>query len=95
MPHKNNYDTQLALIKGENINVGTKSELKDFFVLLIGVIAAIATPLIKNIMDNVGRSSCCQSLGYVWKENKCYKTDMSGTVTIVSKDGTCSETAGA
>ena len=41
MHHKNNYDNQLALIKGENINVGTKSELKDFFVLLIGVIAVV------------------------------------------------------
>ena len=41
MHHKNNYDNQLALIKGENINVGTKSELKDFFVLLIGVITVV------------------------------------------------------
>ena len=41
MPHKDKYEAQLALIKGENVNVGTKSELKDFFILLVGSIAVI------------------------------------------------------
>ena len=46
MPHKNNYEAQLELIKGENVNVGTKSELKDFSVLLGGIVGVVLVFLI-------------------------------------------------
>ena len=41
MLRKNNYEAQLALINGENVNVGTKSELKDFVVLLGGLVGIV------------------------------------------------------
>ena len=41
MPHNNNYEAQLELINGDNVNVGTKSDLKDFFVLLSGIFCVV------------------------------------------------------
>lgn len=48
-------------------------------IVLIGVIAAIATPLITNLMKNSEKSSCCQANGGVWKAGKCYEScDING-----------------
>ena len=41
MHRKNNYEAQLALINGENVNIGTKSELKDFSVLIGGIVCVV------------------------------------------------------
>lgn len=41
MHRKNNYEAQLALINGENVNIGTKSELKDFSVLMGGIVCVV------------------------------------------------------
>ena len=46
MPHNSNYDDQLALIQGENVNVGTTSDLKDFFVLVGGILSVVLIFLI-------------------------------------------------
>lgn len=40
-------------------------------IVLIGIVVAIATPLITNLMSNASKSACCQSNGGVWKNNKC------------------------
>lgn len=43
-------------------------------IVLIGIIAAIATPLITNLMKSTEKSSCCQANGGVWRKGKCYAT---------------------
>ena len=40
-------------------------------IILIGVIAAIAVPLITSVMTSTSKSSCCQASGYVWDNGKC------------------------
>ena len=41
-------------------------------IVLIGIIAAIATPLITNLMKSTEKSSRCAAKGGVWRNGKCY-----------------------
>lgn len=40
-------------------------------IILIGVVVAVATPLINSLMTNTAKRSCCTDAGGVWKSNKC------------------------
>lgn len=40
-------------------------------IILIGVIVAIATPIVNNMMSNVAKRSCCQNDGGVWEDGGC------------------------
>jgi len=40
-------------------------------IVLIGVVAAIATPIITSIVRTTERSACCQSLGGGWENGGC------------------------
>lgn len=40
-------------------------------IVLIGIIAAIAVPLITNMMSNTSRRSCCTNAGGRWNGNSC------------------------
>ena len=40
-------------------------------IILIGVIVAIATPIVKNMMDNTKKGSECMNSGGTWENNKC------------------------
>ncbi len=60
-------------------------------IVLIGIIAAIATPLITNLMKNTERSSCCQANGGIWRNGKCYAT-CSGNGNSTACSGSVSTT---
>ena len=40
-------------------------------IILIGVIVAIATPLVKNMMDNTNKRATCSNEGGCWVNNAC------------------------
>lgn len=40
-------------------------------IILIGVIVAIATPIVNSMMANTARRSCCQNDGGVWENGAC------------------------
>lgn len=40
-------------------------------VLLIGIVALVATPLITNIMNSTSRQSCCTTAGGTWSGGTC------------------------
>lgn len=42
-------------------------------IILIGVIAAIVTPIVKNAMDTTKARSECLNGGGTWVNNKCQK----------------------
>lgn len=44
-------------------------------VVLIGIVVAVATPIIKSLLDGVNQKACCTNAGYVWDGNKCYTDD--------------------
>jgi len=40
-------------------------------IILIGVVVAVATPLINNLMGNAGKRTCCTDAGGVFKGGSC------------------------
>lgn len=40
-------------------------------ILLIAIVAAVATPLITNMMSTSKKKSCCSEAGGTWKGNTC------------------------
>ncbi|MBQ9011453.1 MAG: hypothetical protein IJ093_02270 [Bacilli bacterium] len=40
-------------------------------IILIGVIVAIATPLVTSMMNNTKQRACCMNAGGVWENNTC------------------------
>ena len=48
-----------------------EANLTVIAIILIGVIAAIVTPLIANMMDTTKRQGCCASAGGEWANNTC------------------------
>jgi uncharacterized membrane protein YadS len=40
-------------------------------IILIGVIAAVVTPLITNMLNTSKAKSCCTTAGGVWRNNTC------------------------
>lgn len=48
-------------------------------IVLIGVIAAIAIPLVRNAMEGVQEQSCCNSAGGVWEGGNSGCTNLSAT----------------
>lgn len=44
-------------------------------IVLIAIVAAVATPLITSLMKNSAKKACCTGAGYQWVDNKCTGTD--------------------
>lgn len=40
-------------------------------ILLIGIVALVATPLITNIMNSTKLRTCCTNAGGKWEKNDC------------------------
>ena len=49
----------------------SEANLTVIAIVLIGVVAAVVTPLISGLMKNQANKSCCQSNGGEWKGNVC------------------------
>ncbi len=48
-------------------------------IILIGIIAAIAIPLVRNAMSSSAKQGCCTNLGNQWSGGKCYTINADGT----------------
>lgn len=40
-------------------------------IILIGIIVAIATPIINSMMNNSEKKACCMSNGGTWENGRC------------------------
>lgn len=40
-------------------------------IILIGVVVAVVTPLVTNLMNSTANRACCTDAGGVWKGNTC------------------------
>lgn len=47
-------------------------------IVLIAIVAAVATPLITSLMNNSAKKACCTGAGYQWSGNAC----KNGTATV-------------
>lgn len=54
-------------------------------VLLIGIVALVATPLITNIMNSTSRQSCCTTAGGEWRGGDC-RQNSNGTFDRTTYD---------
>lgn len=53
-----------------------EANLTVITIILIGVIVAVATPIINSMMTNTAKRTCCTNYGNtVWDTNKCYPVD--------------------
>ena len=52
-------------------------------IILIGVIAAIAIPLVTSLMSNTAKRTCCTDNGGVWKGGDC--TEGSNNQNLFNK----------
>lgn len=48
-------------------------------IILIGVVVAVATPLINSLMKNSAKRACCTDAGGVWENGGCQNVQDSGT----------------
>lgn len=48
-----------------------EANLTVIAIVLIAIVAAVATPLISNMMQGAAKKSCCTEAGGKWKGNKC------------------------
>lgn len=40
-------------------------------IMLIAIVAAVATPIITSVVNSTKKSACCQSLGGIWENGQC------------------------
>ncbi len=40
-------------------------------IILIGVVVAVVTPLVSNLMGSTAKKACCTDAGGVWKSGSC------------------------
>ncbi len=55
-----------------------EANLTVIAIVLIAIVAAIATPLISNMMRGTADKSCCQQYGGVWRNGGCTDTGVVG-----------------
>lgn len=48
-------------------------------IILIGIIAAIAIPLVRNAMSSSAKQGCCTNLGNQWSGGRCFEINADGT----------------
>lgn len=53
-------------------------------IVLITVVAAVATPLIRNVLKGSGDKACCTSAGGYWTGNSCQVSKSDGTAIDIS-----------
>lgn len=58
-----------------------EANLTVIAIILIGVVAAVMTPLVNSYLKSAAQKSCCTNVGGVWKDNACREV-YSGTGTV-------------
>lgn len=55
-----------------------EANLTVIAIVLIAIVAAVATPLISNMMKGTADKSCCQEYGGKWANGGCQATGIVG-----------------
>jgi len=53
-------------------------------IILIGVIAAVAIPLVNNAMKSTSKQACCNSAGGAWVGGDCTQLSSEGNKTYAT-----------
>ncbi len=57
-----------------------EANLTVIAIILIGVVAAVVTPLVNSYLRSAAKKSCCSNAGHIWKNNNCFKIGSNGAV---------------
>lgn len=60
-----------------------EANLTVIAIILIGVIAAVVTPIINSMMTTTAKKGCCTNYGGYWKSNACYQKSATGVDTLI------------
>lgn len=52
-----------------------EANLTVITIILIGIIVAVVTPIIRGVMQSTKERTCCVDAGGEWKNNKCSVSD--------------------
>jgi len=63
-----------------------EANLTVITIILIGVIVAVATPIINSMMTNTAKRTCCQNYGGIWEGSACYTVNSNGTKGSATTD---------
>ena len=55
-----------------------EANLTVITIILIGIIVAVATPIITSMMRNTAMRGCCQNYGGVWHNGNCHSITATG-----------------
>ena len=55
-----------------------EANLTVIAIVLIAIVAAVATPLISNMMKGTADKTCCQQYGGTWKNGGCTDRNVVG-----------------
>ena len=61
-----------------------EANLTVIAIILIGVIAAVVTPMINSYMTTSAKKGCCTNAGGYWSENACKYKTASGSESTMS-----------
>ena len=65
-----------------------EANLTVITIILIGVIVAVATPIINSMMTNTARRTCCTNFGNtVWENGACHTINDNGSTGAVVPEG--------
>lgn len=53
-------------------------------IILIGIIAAVAIPIVNNAMESAQKKGCCNNAGGIWEGGTC-----TGNASVVSEYNAC------
>ena len=57
-----------------------EANLTVIAIILIGVIAAVVTPIINSYMNTTAQKGCCNNAGGVWDNNRCMRVNVQGQI---------------
>ena len=57
-----------------------EANLTVIAIILIGVVAAVVTPLVNSYLRSAAKKSCCSNAGHVWKNNACFQVTSNGNI---------------
>ena len=57
-----------------------EANLTVIAIILIGVVAAVVTPLVNSYLKSAAKKSCCTNAGGIWKNNACQEVSSAAMV---------------
>ena len=68
-----------------------EASMTGITIAIIAVVAVVAVPIVRMLINNTGKSACCQSQGGFYKGGKCYISEDTTGVEVEKWAEHCSD----